>query len=133
MCRLWQFGRSPNGYGRIKVGGFNCGTHRIAYMAEKGFVPSTTLVCHHCDRRACVEPRHLFVGTQKNNLDDMRAKGRQRYAFGAALPQTKLSAEAVTDIRTRRMSQDAFAKLYGVSQTTVQRAQVGVTHRGASS
>lgn len=133
VCRLWQLNKSPKGYGHIKVEGYNCGAHRISYMAAYGFLPRKILVCHHCDRRACIEPTHLFAGTQKMNLDDMRRKNRQRYAQAEKAPNAKLTEEAVNYIRSSTEFQHVLAKRFGVSQPTIARAQKAKTWRSVRS
>lgn len=62
------------GYGVIRVGGRTVGVHRVAYELAHGPLPAGVNALHRCDNRPCV--RHLFAGTQWDNLADMRAKGR---------------------------------------------------------
>lgn len=78
-CWLWQGSVSPNGYGRLTVDGEVVGAHRFAFELTSGAaVPDGFYVCHRCDNPTCVRPDHLFLGTPKDNVDDMIAKGRQR-------------------------------------------------------
>jgi transposase-like protein len=72
-CWEWQGPLQTNGYGQF----LSYRAHRISYSIYKGD-PGDLLVCHSCDYRKCVRPDHLFLGTWKDNMDDMRAKGRAR-------------------------------------------------------
>ena len=83
-CWLWQGVRLKNGYGKMSVGYpkdgnvKSCFVHRLAYEFFVGPIPAGLCVCHRCDVRHCVNPAHLFVGTQKQNMEDMVSKNRQR-------------------------------------------------------
>ena len=84
-CIDWTAYRMPNGYGYINIdqnGGY---AHRVSYQLDHGDIPSGMCVCHHCDRRCCVNPAHLFLGTHQDNIDDMKAKGRSGGAHQGAL------------------------------------------------
>jgi hypothetical protein len=74
---LWTGARSIWGYGRLKRGGvMYAAAHRVAWELANGPVPDGRFVLHRCDVRSCVNPDHLFLGTQLDNVNDMYAKGR---------------------------------------------------------
>jgi HNH endonuclease len=78
-CWEWIGGRMWNGYGRFVLdqeAGKNTRAHRFAWELANGPVPAGRVVCHSCDNRACVRLDHLWLGTQADNLRDMREKGR---------------------------------------------------------
>lgn len=76
-CWYWQGPRYPNDYGRLElVGGKMIGAHRLSYKLNVGPIPEKQFVLHHCDTPYCVNPAHLFLGTQLDNMRDRRAKGR---------------------------------------------------------
>jgi HNH endonuclease len=76
-CRLWTKARI-SGYGAIRVSGRLMGTHRAAWIARHGPIPPGLFVCHRCDTPLCINPGHLFLGTQKDNMADRAIKMRRR-------------------------------------------------------
>lgn len=78
-CWLWTASLDRYGYGVFSLGrGKNERAHRYSYKAFYGFVPRGKLVLHRCDNPKCVNPAHLFAGTNRDNTRDMMAKGRHK-------------------------------------------------------
>jgi hypothetical protein len=127
-CWLWSGAPGAGGYGVIWFGGRYQKAHRVSWALHHGEMPPRHVkVCHRCDTPACVNPAHLWLGTQAENIADMVAKGRQRTVprFGSANPRAALTEDDVWAIRHmlrwRRWSQGAIARSYGVSVMTLSR------------
>lgn len=101
---------------------------RVSYALFKGN-PKSLLVCHSCDNPMCVNPDHLFLGTDKENVADCFKKGRGNRAFGEGASQSKLTTEQVRQIRELRgkMYQVDVAKMFGINQTHVSGIQLNKT------
>lgn len=121
-CILATFLKS-DGYGRVTVEGKRVLAHRLAYAQYWGVTLANIEglnVLHACDTPACVNPKHLFVGTQTDNMRDRQEKGRQ--PKGNTHGRAVLTEEDVKEIRLRATHgefQREIAKLFGVSQTTI--------------
>lgn len=137
-CWLWT-GHERKGYGFICERRQKRSAHRYGWELRNGPVPAGLFVLHRCDTPLCVNPAHLFVGTQRENLDDCVRKGRWRVPRGEGHPHARLTEELVREIRRRyrpRHPADgitAMAEEFGVAVPTVSQAARGVhwAHVGA--
>ncbi len=98
--------------------------HRFIYEKTYGKFDSRLKVCHHCDNPACVNPEHLFLGTQKDNMIDMNLKGRHGYTGspGEKNPHAKFTNKQIIKIRemyNNGLRQVHIARMFGVKQQTI--------------
>jgi hypothetical protein len=124
-CWTWTGWLTPMGYGKIsaKTNGKwrPILAHRLSYELAYGTIPDNLFVCHHCDNPTCVRPDHLFLGTNKDNIQDMVAKGRQQR--GAKVTASKMTEAQVTEIRQRYaaegITKTALAREYGIGKPAI--------------
>ena len=137
-CTIFYGASVPKGYGVIWYQGRQTYTHRVAYELANGPIPDGMQVCHKCDVSSCINPTHLFLGTQRDNIHDMMRKGRGKYpgalgnlnstrkhpeiVQGENNGQAKLSEHLVVEIRraySNGKTQVVLAKEYGVGQAQI--------------
>lgn len=131
-CWLWQAACNKTGYGVFGLATRrNILAHRFSYILHCGTIPDRMGVCHHCDTPPCVNPSHLFLGTQSDNVHDMMSKGRLNpYTSerGSKHHNAKLTETQVGDIRQRHkegFTYSAIARQYLVHKATIRRAVLG--------
>jgi transcriptional regulator of aromatic amino acid metabolism len=121
-CWNWKLSTIGKGYGQLHVRHLKERfAHRVAYRAFKGDIPADTDVLHTCDNKLCVNPSHLFLGTKKDNAQDMKAK--DRHLYGELNTEAKLTEKQVLQIhrlyKAGGVSTYQLADRFGVSQSTI--------------
>ncbi len=118
-CCLWQGHVNRKGYGFFSIKRKRYRAHRVAWTIDNGPVPDGLHVLHRCDTPGCVNPAHLFTGTNDDNVQDRGSKGRT--AKGASNGRAKLTVQQVLQVRllSGTMTQKAIAALMGVCVATV--------------
>jgi len=120
-CWLWTGSKHTTGYGGIRFRGRMWGAHRVSWTLYRGEIPEGLSVCHTCDNPLCVNPDHLFLGNQKDNMLDARNKGRLQNMKGTANHNSKLTEDDVRAIRADPRPQKTIATEYKVSASQVSR------------
>ena len=131
-CWNWKGTIFKKGYGQFRNRSINNGlpltASRASWIIHNGEISGGLFVCHKCDNRRCVNPDHLFLGTQSDNMSDCSRK--RRINHGEDRPQSKLTEDDVAEARKLRqqgMGWMKLAKRYGVHQTCIISAVTGKT------
>ena len=127
-CQEFDGHRNAKGYGRLYVGGVRVMAHRLAWALANGADPGHQQVMHRCDNPSCVNPEHLTVGSNSDNVRDKVQKGRQHRPKGVVNPAAKLDAETVMRIRRLRTNGKSLAEVareVGVAKPTVWKVDTG--------
>lgn len=125
-CWYWTASKFQTGYGRIQFNNKSTRTHRISLFLFDNFdLDSPLCVCHRCDYPSCVNPNHLFTGTNSDNTRDAYSKNRMNGAFGKgeSHPNTHLTLQDVLWIKEHhnKFKQKDIAKLFNTGQQTISR------------
>lgn len=112
----WEYTKCTNekGYGVIRYNGKNAKAHRVSYLIFNGSYDKKLCILHKCDNPKCINPEHLSIGTQLENIEDMDMKGRRH---------SILTRKDVEEIRASTEISSAIASKYGVAARTIRRAR----------
>ncbi len=127
-CWEWKGGKNENGYGKFHFNGGLMSAHRVSYILYIGEFDRSLYCLHKCDNPECVNPEHLFLGNQNDNINDMKQKGRQREAKGEKNNRSKLTNEEVKEIKMLLLqgkTQVEIAKLFRTTQTNISYIKTG--------
>lgn len=125
-CWEWLTTLYVDGYGQFMINRTSRRSHRISYELNHGPIPNNMVIMHTCDNRKCVNPAHLKLGTQQQNIQDMFAKGRQPKISraGTANGRAKLNEDAARYIKQHGVKGRGgnvvkLAEKYNVSTTQI--------------
>jgi hypothetical protein len=120
-CWEWKNKKGTRKYAETKWHGKYTSCHRKAFELFNSIdIPDGKYVCHTCDNPPCCNPKHLFLGTHQDNVDDRERKGRNKmpHSLGEDHGQHKLTREQVIEIRslyeTSNHTYDSLAEIFGV-------------------
>lgn len=139
-CWLWignKRNKNRDSYGVMSFLGKKVDTHRIAYILFKGSIPDGMYVCHTCDVKLCVNPDHLWLGTQQQNMQDAKKKGRlvipegRRFTDGNKPLNRVQSEEQVKQMKIalKNMTIAQVAKQFKVKESFVKDLSSGRTYK----
>jgi uncharacterized protein (DUF433 family) len=106
-CLLWSGRRNDDGYGLFNRDSYRGLAHRKSYEVARGYIPAGAVVMHSCDVPCCVNPSHLRIGTQLDNIADRVAKNRS----SGGRPKAKLKRADVLAIRARYAAGEAIKSI----------------------
>ena len=130
-CWEWQGAKRRLGYGRFKTKSYTTvSAHRLSYALYYGVSPGEMHVCHRCDNPQCVNPEHLFLGTNADNVADKVTKGRaigrdQRGERNAAAKLTARAVDEIRDLISAGHKNTHIAARYGVTHQLISRIRRG--------
>lgn len=118
-CWRWMGAKNDCGYGKLGVFLTEIYAHRMAMYLTGTVIPPGLFACHKCDNPSCVNPGHIFIGSNTDNMLDCAKKGRMRRAVGEKVPRARFTSEQIMGIRSA-YKRNLFgylkiAKIFGVS------------------
>ena len=122
-CWNWKAGVQHFGYGQFSVGHKGYVAHRYSWIMHKGSIPKALFVCHKCDNPKCVNPDHLFLGSQAKNMKDKTKKGRAQK--GTDCYNSKLTPEKVVAIINDTRYYKEIANEYKISTSLIAKIRAG--------
>lgn len=121
-CWIWNAATDRYGYGAFSYNGKTETASRVSYQLYKGPINDGLHVLHTCDNPACVNPDHLFLGTNKQNVEDRKTKGRR--VGRLKVLDTKQIEELLTILNRKDMSYREISRTTGISRETIRRVSL---------
>lgn len=125
-CWMWFGRRDKKGYGHFHFKGHDVLAHRFAWLATRGKFPEKPFVCHRCDNPSCVNPSHLFAGTNADNIKDAAQKGLMSQGFKHA--RHKFTAQQVAIIFLSKKGCKRLGKQFDSHPATIQKIRNGLSY-----
>jgi hypothetical protein len=124
----------PQGYYSVRVRGVTYRLHRYVFEQTYGPIPPGLQACHSCDNPSCINPEHLFLGTNADNVRDMDRKGRGHRVvlYGTSNGKTRLTDDQVVEIRNSKRSAIDEGRRYGVDRNHIHRIRAGKRRKHTS-
>lgn len=135
-CWIWTAGCVDSGYGSAFADGKHWKAHRLSWHLAHGPIPDGMCVLHHCDVRRCVNPDHLFLGLNEDNVRDRVEKGRSATPRPEAIGGERNSQARLTEVQVRQIwsryasgesSQEELSREYDVSESAIELIACGRT------
>lgn len=129
-CVLWKGAIAGKGYGYFLFENKTISAHRMSYRLFNGIIPENFFVLHTCDNRKCVNPDHLFLGTNNDNVKDMVNKKRNSCGKGKNHGKAKLDDKTVKRIKillSQKIPQKELARKFKISTSTISSIALGIT------
>lgn len=128
QCWSWKGHTAHGGYGMTSNNNKGLRAHRASWIIHYGEIPEGLFVLHHCDNPICSNPKHLFLGTAKDNMQDCKSKGRNRHIPhpGEKNATSKLTNEIVNEIRKlaeQGIRSSEIAKKFNISHRHINRIE----------
>jgi hypothetical protein len=135
-CWNSTYAKRRDGYAQIGFLGKMYPVHRLAYLLFTGSIPEGLFVCHNCDNRRCFNPKHLWLGTCKDDMEDKVKKGRQAKwqthgVWNGSLSEAQV--HRIFQLRTEGFSQAEIGKTIGIGQPHVSDILAGKAWKGVKS
>lgn len=143
-CMRWTGQKNTDGYGQLRIGGKKVNVHKLSYKIHLGVIPKDKCVCHSCDNRDCVNPKHLWLGTHQENIKDRDKKKRGHFLkesshfkkgsgfsmaqFGQEKWNAILTDEKVIEIRNmieKGLTQREISKKFNIEVSNISRINTG--------